>query len=467
VARVVAGRDLVADEAIEPAASAAPVEGLGRIRDLALGVREVVLGPRDGGRCLGELVLGGGQMVAQALALGLDLLFEARACSLDSLDRRVGCAQAFADHRRERCDHGARRDGSRLDRVPPGEPTGREEGHERSDQHDEHEQRPGPAKPGCERADHQARASTRIDALLQHGRELAARLVHVVDAERVAGVGERGLGPLRIVVERLDDRGPRKLALVLLLLLAHRLAKAHALVEHHQRRLGLASAPSDELVDGLELEQPRGAQALEQAIDVARLDAVVFLAQPVVELGEDVLDQARPQVGLDVVPGVEADLDDVPVKQRVALAVAVADLLDRGVDLLHEVGLARAPLPEHADRQRRMDLFGQTHPRERGRLALDPADQIRRMTGDRVGGVVGHHHAARHRDAQGPQTLAQVRGPDRVQRVQQVLEQQAGGEATDEDLRGDQIAGFESITTACFDASPRVAAQVCVGDIGR
>jgi hypothetical protein len=58
----------------------------------------------------------------------------------------------------------------------------------------------------------------------------------------------------------------------------------------------------------------------EQRIDVRpvifrMILRVPFVAQPAVKLAEYVFNKARPKVCFDIVPGIEADLDDVGVKE--------------------------------------------------------------------------------------------------------------------------------------------------------
>src|SRR5207237_9207509 len=71
---------------------------------------------------------------------------------------------------------------------------------------------------------------------------------------------------------------------------------------------------------------------------------------------EDVRDETGPQVRVGVLPGVELDVPDVPAIGRGRLRAPRADRepLDSILDLSDQEGLARSPVAEEADRNRRL-----------------------------------------------------------------------------------------------------------------
>ena len=119
------------------------------------------------------------------------------------------------------------------------------------------------------------------------------------------------------------------------------------------------------------------------------------------EVVEDVLDEAGPQVALGVVPGVELDLHDPLVPGDVALQLARlagvgGELADARAEPAHEERLARAPVAEQSDRQRRRDGARREQRREGVDVVVDllaygePARLV-----DVVGAVGGEPRAAR------------------------------------------------------------------------
>ena len=96
------------------------------------------------------------------------------------------------------------------------------------------------------------------------------------------------------------------------------------------------------------LELPAPLEPLREVLAQPLRPRVGRLARPG-ELLEDLVAEARPEVAVGVVPGVEADLDDlaaVPVVGR------VGERRDLAAEQPHEVALARAPLAEQADGER-------------------------------------------------------------------------------------------------------------------
>ncbi len=108
------------------------------------------------------------------------------------------------------------------------------------------------------------------------------------------------------------------------------------------------------------------------------------------ELLEDVGDEAGPEVGVDVVPGVELHLHDVLAEARLRTLAArpLGQALRRLLHLVHEEALARAPVAEQADRQRRLQVARHRDRGERLRLGRD-AQRVDLVL-DRIGGVAGH-----------------------------------------------------------------------------
>ena len=76
------------------------------------------------------------------------------------------------------------------------------------------------------------------------------------------------------------------------------------------------------------------------------------------ELGEQFRHQTGPEVGLGVVPGVEAHLAHGGVGDRVVGGRGRRSRSHRFVQHVQELALAVAPLPEHPDRQRRLHRAG-------------------------------------------------------------------------------------------------------------
>src|SRR5690242_14111597 len=134
--------------------------------------------------------------------------------------------------------------------------------------------------------------------VVERGREL---LVGVADDRRQHGVGDRlahrGRGDLAQRVPRVQlgqlllERGPFR-------------------VDVAQRLLGVVARVGDHLLLGDDLPFDRVPAAVDDIL-------VLVLGQP--QVAEDVLDQARPEVALGVVPGVELDLDDPLVPGDVLL----------------------------------------------------------------------------------------------------------------------------------------------------
>src|SRR5690606_27908790 len=94
-----------------------------------------------------------------------------------------------------------------------------------------------------------------------------------------------------------------------------------------------------ELLVAFTLDFARALELLEERFDLL---LSVSRFRPALELGQYVLDEARPEVALDVVPGIELDLHDV-------LAPALptsGQLPNEAPEPVHEEGLARPPIAE-------------------------------------------------------------------------------------------------------------------------
>ncbi len=132
----------------------------------------------------------------------------------------------------------------------------------------------------------------------------------------------------------------------------------------------------------LRLRQLRARDVRRHAL--ASLDQEVRLvARGRPEVAEDVFDEARPQVALDVVPGVELDLRDVLVDRQVALGRArrprrLGDSIDPALESLHEEALAGAPIAEQADGQRGDQRAGGDEVGEGVDLRADADEVLRR-----------------------------------------------------------------------------------------
>lgn len=375
VARVVAVDHLVADEPVDPAArrQAALLAGdgghpVGRRGRATLRLRHLLGGFYGrrfgrGDRCVlfcrgrGEGVV---QFRLEAVEDGDIGLYR-----FQDEAKRSGCA---GDRGGYGGDHGA--NGVRRVRALCHQP--RDEGRSAQDQ-DQGRRRPERTQAANDALGHQLAARARVgrglnepgDLLGAGGRRIDAGrlrdLRHLVGAEALLE-RVRGGAPDRLCGQGRVERG------AVLRLRLGELIVGLLLILLRQQQLSV----------GLELELPRGRKLVEERIDVLGRGALGF--QPAIEVFEDVSDQARPEVGVDVVPGVEADLRDLGVE--VGIDVLGRQILDLGVHLLHEEGLARPPVPEHADRQRRLDLAADGQLGEGGDLTVDVQEVVR------VGAVV-------------------------------------------------------------------------------
>lgn len=104
---------------------------------------------------------------------------------------------------------------------------------------------------------------------------------------------------------------------------------------------------------------------------------------------DDLVDEAGPQVGLRVVPGVEGNHADV---LQVAVGRTVRGQLgDHGVDPAEDEGFARSPVAEQADRQRGLELAGGDQRRQGegvtvGLKQVDIGAAVRVVAGNGPGG---------------------------------------------------------------------------------
>src|SRR5262249_53354407 len=122
-------------------------------------------------------------------------------------------------------------------------------------------------------------------------------------------------------------------------------------------RTATFGAPRNDVLQRVQLELLSSSEAIKYQVGFGPF--VLSLAeQPTVEFAEDVLHQARPEVGFDVVPGVEFDLNDIRMEELRPGLRALRQRLHVLVDAAHEERLARAPLAKNADGQRRANGGG-------------------------------------------------------------------------------------------------------------
>ncbi len=100
-----------------------------------------------------------------------------------------------------------------------------------------------------------------------------------------------------------------------------------------------------------------GLLELRQVEALALRDQVVAVVRRHAQVAEDVLDQAGPQIALDVLPRVELDLDDRFVERQLVLRPAprggvVDERVNPPLQALQKEALAGPPATEQPDRQR-------------------------------------------------------------------------------------------------------------------
>ena len=178
-------------------------------------------------------------------------------------------------------------------------------------------------------------------------------------------------------------------------------------------RLGLGASQPLQLPLGSSDLVLRGVQALQ---DVCPLSIGQRLLRRT-QLVEDLLQQRRPEVGLDVLPGVELDVRDIGPDGEVGLrglAGQLAELADPVPDLGHQEALAAAPLTEQADGQRRHQGAGRDQVREGVGLDAD-VDEV----GCRIDHVTAERGQAGRPARKGPgQPLPQLLPRDLLLRDQ-------------------------------------------------
>ena len=217
---------------------------------------------------------------------------------------------------------------------------------------------PGDDRPGRERTQQREQPPVLVRCAherRQHLRAARQRRVRLHDRPVELGVGlapggwdHRARGGEDVVAEAVGRLGLQRIGGELLEIALQLVAP---LLHPFERALGVG---------------PRGLRGQRLLADLrqhrvgALLDDVVVLVVGDAQVVEDVRDQARPQVALGVVPGVELDLHDPLVPGDVALQLAAVariggQLADPPFEAPHEERLARPPVAEQPHGQRWID----------------------------------------------------------------------------------------------------------------